>query len=60
MNKVNAMEMRTVEGGATYYTTCGLAYRDRYFLFFKTFNGKKARDAHQKLCPACNAGKKLY
>lgn len=60
MTKVSTMDMRLVEGGKTYYTKCGLAYKDGYFLFIKTFNGKKARNAHQKLCAACKAGKRLY
>lgn len=60
MTKVNAMEMRAVEGGKTYVTKCGLKYKDRYFLFIKTFNGKRARDLHQNLCAACKSGVRLY
>ncbi len=50
MKKVNAMEMRNVEGGATAKCACGRTFKDKKFLWWVVSSAKKQLNAHKKFC----------
>lgn len=54
MKKVNANEMRVVEGGVRYRASCGFSFTDASP--WKIFKGL----AHKSFCSSCTAAKKLY
>ena len=51
MKKMNAMEMRNVEGGATVKCdACGKKFRDIKFLWWVIMSAKKQLKSHKATC----------
>lgn len=50
MKKVNAMEMRTIEGGASATCKCGREFTDMKFLWWVIYSAKSQLNAHKKFC----------
>ena len=50
MTKVNAVEMRTVEGGASAKCACGRTFKDQKFLWWVVNSAKSQLKSHKKFC----------
>lgn len=53
MTKVDAVEMRNIEGGKTATCKCGKKFKDIKFLWWVIYSGEKQLAKHKRLCIKC-------
>ena len=64
MKALNTTEMQNVNAGATWRAKCGARFTDKFVKVLwwkvKTYDGRKVRDAHQRMCAACRRGVRVW